>query len=194
VRHTPTWRQHPWVLRGTGHTPSPRRAGTRALLLLPLLLGVAAVGVVAATAVVVRVAPGACSRGRPGGGACACGALCLWIAIGYTSGGITRPIAQNVEPMAIRIPSDPTETILAPPMGPPCRPRRGPERHIVAELGEGEMWTPATLDMDEVKRCREVGSGRRRPERTGGGLSGLTSAAGDILPAGYQGRRLGRSD
>ena len=33
-----------------------------------------------------------------------------------------------------------------------------PEGHIITELGEGEMWTLACLDLDEVRRCREVGS------------------------------------
>jgi len=33
-----------------------------------------------------------------------------------------------------------------------------PEGRIVKELGEGEMWTLASLNMDEVKRAREVGS------------------------------------
>jgi hypothetical protein len=33
-----------------------------------------------------------------------------------------------------------------------------PESRIVKELGEGEMWTLASLDMDEVRGVREVGS------------------------------------
>jgi predicted amidohydrolase len=33
-----------------------------------------------------------------------------------------------------------------------------PEGRIVEEMGEGEAWTMVSLDLDEVRRCREVGS------------------------------------
>ena len=45
---------------------------------------------------VVRLVPGSGALRRRGEGVCTCGALCSRIVIGYKSGGMTRPIAENV--------------------------------------------------------------------------------------------------